>query len=186
LGEALVALNKTQIVTPLGGLVLVEQSGVLLSLAFAHRWHWHSAVLGRDFGEIVWQSEASTNLGFIERYFSGELGALREVDWSVRGTHFQESVWRALVAIEPSTTVSYLELAQKIGRPRAVRAVANAVGANRLAIVLPCHRVVGSDGKLTGFAAGLDKKRWLLAHEALDERVSTGIAMQHDNSTHQL
>ena len=182
----MVALNKTQLATPVGQMVLVEQGGVLVSMAFGHRWHWHLEVLQRDFGEISWQAGGSKNRTCIERYFAGDLEGLLEVQWSLKGTSFQESVWRALATIEPNRTVSYLQLARQIGRPRAVRAVANAVGANRLAIVLPCHRVIGSDGKLTGFAAGLDKKRWLLAHETLDERVSTGIAMQHDNSTHQL
>ena len=179
-------MKKEHLQTPLGELILVEQDERLVSLAFGHRWAWHLSRLQRDFGSIEWRGGVSKNRSVLERYFAGDLDALLEADWCVRGTPFQDSVWSALATVASGTTVSYLELAQKIRRPRAVRAVANAVGANRLPIVLPCHRVIGTDGKLTGFSAGLDKKRWLLAHEDLDERVSSAIAMQHDNSTNQL
>jgi methylated-DNA-[protein]-cysteine S-methyltransferase len=83
----------------------------------------------------------------------------------LKGTVFQRSVWSALAAIPRGETISYKELAKRVRRPRAVRAVAAAVGANPVAILLPCHRVIGSDGSLTGFAYGLKKKAWLLKHE---------------------
>jgi len=81
------------------------------------------------------------------------------------GTELQEKVWEALRDVAPGTTWSYGELARRVGHPRAVRAVAQAVGKNRLAIVIPCHRIVGADGELTGYAGGLIRKRFLLAHE---------------------
>jgi len=81
------------------------------------------------------------------------------------GTDFQRQVWQGLAAIGYGRTESYGELARRIGRPRAVRAVGAANGANPLAIVLPCHRVIGADGSLTGYGGGLEAKRWLLAHE---------------------
>lgn len=81
------------------------------------------------------------------------------------GTDFQVSVWRELAAIPTGTTITYGELARRVGRPAAARAVGAAVGRNPLSVVLPCHRVVGSDGRMTGFAGGLAAKRWLLRHE---------------------
>jgi methylated-DNA-[protein]-cysteine S-methyltransferase len=81
------------------------------------------------------------------------------------GTAFQRRVWEALRTIPVGTTVSYLEMARRVGAPDAVRAVGAANGANPVAIVLPCHRVIGSNGRLVGYGGGLDRKRWLLAHE---------------------
>ena len=80
-------------------------------------------------------------------------------------TPFQAAVWQALQSIPYGKTVSYQEQANRIGKPTAVRAVANANGANRVSIIIPCHRVIGSDGSLTGYAGGLQRKQWLLAHE---------------------
>ncbi len=83
-----------------------------------------------------------------------------------RGTLFQQAVWQALRGIPAGETVSYMEVARRVGRPDAVRAVAQAIGANPLAVVVPCHRVIGSDGSLTGYHWGLEIKRALLAREA--------------------
>lgn len=81
------------------------------------------------------------------------------------GTEFQKSVWRALERIPYGKTISYLELSKTLGDPKAIRAVASANGKNPLWIVVPCHRVIGSDGSLTGYAGGLHRKKWLLDHE---------------------
>ena len=81
------------------------------------------------------------------------------------GTDFQREVWAALRKIRPGTTLSYGALAQKLGRPKAVRAVGLANGANPIAIMVPCHRVIGADASLTGYGGGVDRKRWLLIHE---------------------
>ncbi|MGE4360260.1 MAG: methylated-DNA--[protein]-cysteine S-methyltransferase, partial [Lysobacteraceae bacterium] len=83
-----------------------------------------------------------------------------------RGTHFQQTVWQALLRIPAGTTTTYGALAAQLDRPRAVRAVAAAVGRNPISVIVPCHRVVGADGALTGYAGGLDRKRRLLALEA--------------------
>jgi len=82
------------------------------------------------------------------------------------GTPFQKSVWQALAQIPYGDTVSYMDIAKSIGKPKAIRAVATAIGANALSIVIPCHRVVGSDGDLRGYAGGLEAKKRLLALEA--------------------
>jgi methylated-DNA-[protein]-cysteine S-methyltransferase len=107
----------------------------------------------------------------LDRYFGGDLRALDALAVDTGGTPFQQRVWIALRAIPVGTAVSYSALARTIGMPRAVRAVAAANGANPVAIVIPCHRVIGADGSLTGYGGGLARKRWLLAHEGapLDE-----------------
>lgn len=100
-----------------------------------------------------------------ERYFAGELSALEGLQVVMDGTAFQCSVWRALRGIAPGTTLSYAQLAEQVGKPRASRAVGSANGRNPLPIIVPCHRVIGADGRLGGFSAGLEVKRWLLLHE---------------------
>jgi methylated-DNA-[protein]-cysteine S-methyltransferase len=101
----------------------------------------------------------------VARYFEGELGALGELPLDARGTAFQQSVWEALRHIPIGETRSYGELARALGNPRAVRAVARANALNPIALAIPCHRVIGSDGELTGYAGGLPRKKWLLEHE---------------------
>ena len=102
----------------------------------------------------------------LDAYFAGELGRLDEISWRTAGTEFQRSVWQALTRIPVGETRSYGELAAAIGRPKAVRAVGAANGANPVSIVVPCHRVIGADGSLTGYGGGLPLKRKLLEHEA--------------------
>ncbi len=101
----------------------------------------------------------------LNRYFAGDLDALDSIPVRTEGTPFQELVWTELRRIPPGRTLSYGELAQRIGKPRAVRAVGLANGSNPVGIVVPCHRVIGADGSLTGYGGGLERKRWLLAHE---------------------
>ncbi|CAA2104890.1 Methylated-DNA--protein-cysteine methyltransferase [Methylobacterium bullatum] len=100
----------------------------------------------------------------LSTYFAGRLTRF-DLDLDPRGTPFQLAVWEELTRIPPGETISYGELAKRIGRPSASRAVGAANGANPLPIVVPCHRVIGAAGSLTGFAGGLDTKRWLLALE---------------------
>jgi methylated-DNA-[protein]-cysteine S-methyltransferase len=98
-------------------------------------------------------------------YFAGELAALKTIPWTLGGTAFQRQVWQALVEIPLGQPTSYARLAEQIGQPRAVRAVGTANGANPIAIVVPCHRLIGTGGALTGYGGGVERKRWLLAHE---------------------
>lgn len=98
-------------------------------------------------------------------YFGGHLAALSAVPWRTGGTEFQRSVWTTLCTIPIGETLTYKGLAERIGKPAAIRAVGLANGANPVAIVVPCHRVIGSDGSLTGYGGGLDRKHWLLTHE---------------------
>lgn len=110
------------------------------------------------------RSRSSARRAF-EAYFEGELAAIEAVSTHTRGTGFQRRVWSALREIPAGTTLSYGQLAARIGRPAAVRAVGAANGANPIPVIVPCHRVIGADASLTGFGGGLERKRWLLAHE---------------------
>jgi len=98
-------------------------------------------------------------------YFAGDLTAIDGIPVDTAGTPFQRDVWSALRRIRPGTTLSYGGLAQSLGRPKSVRAVGLANGANPIGIVVPCHRVIGADGSLTGYGGGIERKRWLLTHE---------------------
>lgn len=98
-------------------------------------------------------------------YFNGEIHAIDAIPTATAGTAFQREVWRALRDIPAAQTISYGELARRIGRPRAVRAVGLANGSNPVGVVVPCHRVIGANGSLTGYGGGLHRKEWLLAHE---------------------
>ncbi|MCY4187474.1 MAG: methylated-DNA--[protein]-cysteine S-methyltransferase [Bryobacterales bacterium] len=102
---------------------------------------------------------------YLACYFDGDLDFSPEIPFDMRGTPFQVGVWTALGEIAPGRRLSYGELASRMGRPAAVRAVAAAIGRNPLSIFVPCHRVVGADGSLKGYAGGVTKKRFLLEHE---------------------
>lgn len=101
----------------------------------------------------------------LQEYFKGERKTF-DLDLNPEGTKFQKRVWEALLDIPFGKTLSYLELSKNLGDVKAIRAVAAANGKNPLWIVVPCHRVIGSDGSLTGYAGGLHRKKWLLAHES--------------------
>jgi AraC family transcriptional regulator, regulatory protein of adaptative response / methylated-DNA-[protein]-cysteine methyltransferase len=100
----------------------------------------------------------------LDEYFSGNRQVF-SIPLVTPGTDFQRAVWKELLAISYGTTRSYQEQANALGRPDSVRAVANANGMNRISIVIPCHRVIGSNGRLTGYGGGLKRKSWLLDHE---------------------
>ena len=102
----------------------------------------------------------------VDAWFGGELTAFDGLEVRTGGTVFQRAVWRALRDIPAGETRTYGQLAAAIGAPKAVRAVGLANGANPVGVIVPCHRVIGANGTLTGYAGGLERKRWLLAHEA--------------------
>ncbi len=153
-----------RIATPIGELLLVaDAQGKLRMLEFADKpERWRPA---RRFGAMAERRDPSGLSSTLARYFDGDLAALDAVAAKAKGTPFQHSVWTALRKIPPGTTTSYGALAKALGNPAATRAVGLANGANPIAIVVPCHRVVGSDGSLTGYGGGLTRKRWLLDHE---------------------
>lgn len=153
--------THTVIGSPIGELTLVNTDGVLSGLYMSdHR----PAPDVRGFGERVSEGfdESVTQLG---EYFAGRRLEF-DIPTVVAGTPFQREVWEALTRIDYGTTRTYAEIASDIGRPTAVRAVAAANARNPLCIVVPCHRVIGSGGRLTGYAGGLDRKKFLLDREA--------------------
>jgi methylated-DNA-[protein]-cysteine S-methyltransferase len=101
----------------------------------------------------------------LRAYFDGDLAAIDGLPVAASGTAFQTAVWRALRDIPRGETRSYSQLARQIGHPSAVRAVGLANGSNPIGVVVPCHRVIGADGSLTGYGGGIERKRWLLEHE---------------------
>ncbi len=115
---------------------------------------------------LVEKSAPGPAANSLRAYFDGDLGAIEHLRVHTGGTEFQAAAWLALRSIPAGATATYREQAARIGRPTAVRAIGAANGRNPLAIVLPCHRVVGTDGSLTGYAGGLATKQWLLLHEA--------------------
>jgi methylated-DNA-[protein]-cysteine S-methyltransferase len=116
---------------------------------------------------LNWQktAQASSATQAMWRYFNGELSAIEHIKTATGGTNFQRQIWAALRSIPSGQTISYKTLAERIGNPKAVRAVGLANGANPISIVVPCHRVIGSNKSLTGYGGGLPRKKWLLAHE---------------------
>ena len=102
----------------------------------------------------------------LDAYFAGELDAF-DVPMALHGTEFQLRVWDQLTKIPFGETISYSELARRLGDPKLVRAVGTANGRNPISIIVPCHRVIGADGSLVGYGGGLERKQWLLEHEAV-------------------
>jgi methylated-DNA-[protein]-cysteine S-methyltransferase len=147
----------TQIQSPIGRLLLDGNERALQGLHMSPagpRPGWRSA--RESFADAVEQ---------LEQYFAGERVEF-DLELDMRGTDFQKDVWNALLTIPYGETRSYGQIAKQIGRPDRARAVGAANGSNPVSIIVPCHRVIGSDGSLTGYGGGLDRKRWLLEHEA--------------------
>ena len=117
--------------------------------------------------KIEWRDRPNTSdaFGAMQAYFDGDVKAIERVDVVLGGTEFQRSVWATLRDIPAGKTISYGELARRIGRPTAVRAVGLANGSNPISVVVPCHRVIGGNAMLTGYGGGLHRKQWLLHHE---------------------
>jgi methylated-DNA-[protein]-cysteine S-methyltransferase len=156
--------------TPIGVLLVVaDHEGNLCAVDWADYEERMLRLLRRHYGKDGFRLEAARNphglSEVLQRYFAGELAAIDTSPVQTGGTAFQREVWRALREIPCGDTVSYAELAERIGRPTAVRAVGLANGSNPVGIVVPCHRVIGANGSLTGYGGGIERKRWLLEHE---------------------
>lgn len=158
---------RVRVPSPIGELTAFVHGEALVALELPGTRHPAEDDLERRFGALAVQ-DADDALDLRSRfhaYVVGDLAALDTIPVETGGTPFQRAVWAALRRIPPGTTCSYAGLARAVGTPAAVRAVGAANGANPIAIVIPCHRVVRSDGTLGGYGGGLERKRWLLEHE---------------------
>jgi methylated-DNA-[protein]-cysteine S-methyltransferase len=156
--------------TPIGiALLVTDADGALRALDWEDYEPRLRQLLRLQYGTpVLQQARAPDDIrSALSRYFKGELGSLAAIKWRVAGTAFQRKVWTALRTIPAGTTLSYGALAAQLGMPKAVRAVGHANGSNPISVVVPCHRMVGADGSLTGYGGGLERKRWLLQHEGV-------------------
>ena len=155
---------------PIGTILLVFEGENLRALDFSDYEDRMHRLLKLHYGIVTLAPGHTPIRNEIEAYFEGDLKAIARIPVQTAGTAFQREVWKALTTIPPGATKTYGEIAAAIERPKAVRAVGAANGANPVGIVVPCHRVIGANGSLTGYGGGMDRKKWLLAHEL---RVST-------------
>lgn len=154
--------------TPIGvALVATDEAGFVRAFDWEDYGHRQVRLLARFAGGAP--SEAGAAPAAVRQalvaYFDGDLSALDAIPWRTGGTAFQMECWRALCAIPAGRTSTYGEQAASIGRPKAVRAVGLANGSNPVGVIVPCHRVIGAGGSITGYGGGLWRKRWLLRHE---------------------
>ena len=163
--SAAVVLERFELATPTGAMTCAVRDGRICALQFSDRWQRLEQRLLRRFGAVSWHDARGPIAAALDAYFRGRLDALDDVRTDTAGTPFQEAVWAALRTIPAGHTWSYRELAHAVGRPAAVRAVGLANGSNPVSVVVPCHRVIGADGTLTGYGGGLARKAWLLSHE---------------------
>ena len=163
-------LTLDRIATPVGEVLLVtDAEGAVRALDFSDYEPRMMRLLARHApgARLVPGRAAEAVRGAVQAYFSGDIRALDAVVVKTGGTAFQRAVWAALRAIPAGQTRSYGQLAVSIGAPKAVRAAGLANGQNPIAVIVPCHRVIGANGTLTGYAGGVERKRWLLRHEGV-------------------
>ena len=165
-----IALDRID--TPIGPMLLMVRDTSVVLLEFADKSERYLAHCRRRLGphEIV---ETINPVGYSDRiraYFTGALDAVDSIPTAGSGTPFQERVWAELRRIKCGKTLSYGALAERLGDKNAMRAVGFANGSNPISIIVPCHRVIGADGRLTGYGGGLDRKAWLLEHEGVPLR----------------
>ncbi|MCC8359604.1 methylated-DNA--[protein]-cysteine S-methyltransferase [Salinimicrobium sediminilitoris] len=158
-------MNKAHLKTPLGNAILEGDSKGISKLTLTEEASEHLESQAPELQEAIDQ---------LQQYFSGKLKEF-SLKLNPQGTDFQKKVWQALLKIPYGRTTSYMDLAKELGDPLAIRAVAAANGKNPLWIFIPCHRVIGSDGSLTGYAGGLWRKKWLLEHEQPSKQQSLFI-----------
>ncbi len=166
----MLTLYRETLDSPLGEIwLLTDSDGALRVVEFASHADRLTRLADQQYGRGKWAIEDAGLESAAKRalvaYFAGATDALDGLPVATGGTEFQRSVWAALRAIPTGETISYGELARRIGNPKAVRAVGLANGANPIGIVVPCHRVIASNGGLGGYGGGVERKAWLLKHE---------------------
>jgi len=159
-----------EVATPIGVVALVtNEAGAVCACGFVDNHRRMAETLQRYDTAPAFRLVRTANPGgvssAVRAYFDGELAALDAIPVEIGGTAFEAAVWRALRRIPCGQTRSYRDMAEALGRPRAVRAIGMANGKNPAGLIVPCHRVIGADGSLTGYGGGLERKRWLLRHE---------------------
>ena len=170
IGARTMQLTLSRYAAPVAELLLVtDAEDALRALDFSDYAERMQRLLARHYGDFVLVDGPAPAVisAALDRYFAGELTALDAIPVATGGSDFQQQVWAALRTIPAGTTSGYGALAARIGRPGAARAVGMANGLNPVGIVVPCHRVIGASGALTGYAGGVERKRWLLAHEGV-------------------
>lgn len=161
---------QERVSTPLGTmLVVTDGQGQLRALDWEELKDRMHLLMRRQYRGIAVEVRDATTMSVVTRvmqdYFDGDLAGISQLPVATGGTEFQCQVWAAVREIPFGDTISYGDLAVRIGRPKAVRAVGLANGANPIGIVVPCHRVIGADKSLTGYGGGIPRKRWLISHE---------------------
>jgi methylated-DNA-[protein]-cysteine S-methyltransferase len=173
-------IAQVPMATPLGPVYLAFSAKGLTNLTFAGK-----GIISQNASEELtpevsslpeetlqkWRSQITQAL---EKYFAGKPVSFEDLPLDLEGSPFHLRVWRELRKIPPGETVSYQELARRLGNPKAARAVGQACGANPIPLIVPCHRVIAASGTLGGFSSGLENKRWLLAHEHADVKKEPG------------
>jgi methylated-DNA-[protein]-cysteine S-methyltransferase len=165
------ALTLDRLATPIGTALLVtDERGAMRAFNWTDYESGMRVWLARHYpkARLVEGRAPAAVRGAFDAYFGGQPRALEAAPWRASGTAFQRTVWKALCTIPAGATLSYAQLAERIGRPTAIRAVGLANGANPLAVIVPCHRVIGTNGSLTGYGGGLPRKRWLLNLEGVN------------------
>ncbi len=171
-------LYQDEFASPVGLVYVVSDGTNLRAIDFEGYESRMHRLLARHYGQYTLHSTRDP-IGAVSRlleYFAGDLHAIDGLPVATNGTPFQKEVWNALGAVPAGTTESYGMIAGRIGRPKACRAVGLANGSNPIALVVPCHRIVGANDALTGYGGGLERKEWLLDHEgAVTSNASHGL-----------
>jgi O-6-methylguanine DNA methyltransferase len=160
------SIEIASVASPLGPIHVALRDGVLWAVSFDDYWDHEQERLRRRACDVpLVPAPCAVTVSTLERYFAGEIDAIADLRADPGGTAFQQRVWGALREIPAGQTRSYRDLAAAIGEPSAIRAVGAANGQNPIPLVIPCHRVIGADGRLVGYGGGLERKAWLLRHE---------------------
>ncbi len=153
--------------SPIGDIQILVEGERLIFLDFADNTDRIEKLMHKRYGifEMMDSENPAMMSDRLERYFNGDWSAFDGLDVDTGGTDFQQSVWKGLRAIPTGQSISYDQLARDIGNPNAIRAAASANANNPVSIVIPCHRVIGKNGAMRGYAGGIERKVWLLRHE---------------------
>jgi methylated-DNA-[protein]-cysteine S-methyltransferase len=164
-------IYRTQIKTSVGRMVALASGRGLCALEFdkpermalltRRLARWHGPYTIKEANHPI----LTLTKNWLDDYFKGRFGKVKIPPLDIRGTAFEKRVWRELMKLKPGHVLSYARMAKKLGKPQAARAVGGASTRNPVALIIPCHCLVGSNGSLTGYGGGIDKKRWLLEHE---------------------